>query len=372
MSAVHPDVDRPAAVATAAAITFPEVPSSLELSCHYRNTAHTRSKSMATESSFPDSFIDEDPQKALEELNKALQGDSDNAQWFCQRAYAHILLKNYSCAVDDAKKAQQLKSSLPLAFMRTGIAEYHLKLFESAHAAFTQGHQLDVSDKSFEVWIKRCEEMMGEGRQIGSGNRGGEQTPAAPPVKHDWYQTESQVIVTVMAKNVPKDGVCVNYTERELSATIKLASEENYNLDLHLLHSIVPQQSNFKILTTKVEFKMKKADAIRWEKLEGEGQESNIKHFNPNDYPSSSQGARKWDKIMVDISEEEKNEKLEGDAALNKLFQQIYCDGTDEVKRAMNKSFMESAGTVLSTNWTDVGKRKVDMNPPDDVDYKKY
>ncbi|XP_010795797.1 suppressor of G2 allele of SKP1 homolog isoform X2 [Notothenia coriiceps] len=97
---------------------------------------------MATES-FPDIFIDEDPQKALEELNEALQGDSDNAQWFCQRAYAHILLKNYSCAVDDAKKAQQLKPSLPLAFMRTGIAEYHLKLFESAHAAFTQGHQLD-------------------------------------------------------------------------------------------------------------------------------------------------------------------------------------------------------------------------------------
>ncbi|XP_010789621.1 suppressor of G2 allele of SKP1 homolog, partial [Notothenia coriiceps] len=78
-----------------------------------------------------------------------------------------------------------------------------------------------------------------------------EQTPAAPPVKHDWYQTESQVIVTVMAKNVPKDGVCFNYMERELSATMKLASGENYNLDLHLLHSIIPQQSNFKILTTK-------------------------------------------------------------------------------------------------------------------------
>lgn len=33
---------------------------------------------------------------------------------------------------------------------------------------------------------------------------------------------------------------------------------------------------------------------------------------------------------------------------------------------------MESGGTVLSTNWIDVGKRRVEMNPPDDVEFKKY
>ncbi|KAI3375252.1 hypothetical protein L3Q82_021754, partial [Scortum barcoo] len=231
------------------------------------------------------------------------------------------------------------------------IAEYHLNHYESAHAAFTQGHQLDVSDKSFEVWIKQCEEMMGGQTQIGSGNR----------VSFSAHPPGGIVALSMSGKRQP----C-------LSATIRLASGENHNLNFHLLHPIVPEQSSFKILTTKVEFKIKKTDAIRWERLEGEGQETNIKHFNPNQYPSSSHYSRKWDKMVVDISEEEKSEKLEGDAALNKLFQQIYCDGSDEVKRAMNKSFMESGGTVLSTNWKDVGKRKVEMSPPDDVEFKKY
>ncbi|XP_058489153.1 protein SGT1 homolog isoform X3 [Solea solea] len=328
---------------------------------------------MATERqvkrNFPDSFIDEDPQKALEALNEALQPDTDNAEWFCQRAYAHILLKNYVCAVDDATKAQQLKPGLPLAFMRTGIAEYYLNHYKSAHTAFSQGHQLDVSDTTFEIWIKRCEEKMGDQTQDNSVNK---QTPAVPAVKHDWYQTESQVIVTVMAKNVPKDGVCVNFMEKELSASIQISSGENYSLHLHLLHPIIPEQSSFRILTTKVEIKMKKTDAIRWEKLEGEGQESNIKHFNPHEYPSSSHLTCKWDQMVVDLNEEEKKENLEGDAALNKLFQQIYTDGSDEVKRAMNKSFMESGGTVLSTNWKDVAKKTVEMNPPDDVEFVKY
>lgn len=33
---------------------------------------------------------------------------------------------------------------------------------------------------------------------------------------------------------------------------------------------------------------------------------------------------------------------------------------------------MESGGTVLSTNWGDVGTRKVDVKPPDDAEFKKY
>ncbi|KAJ8011727.1 hypothetical protein DPEC_G00061240 [Dallia pectoralis] len=325
----------------------------------------TRYSPMATERIFPDSFIDEDPQKALEELNEALKGNPDNAEWFCQRAYAHLQMANYNCAVVDAKKAQELNPSLALAFLRTGIAEYHLNHFASSHAALTHGRSLDVSDGTFQTWIKCCEELMGTANQTEKENK-------TSHIKHDWYQTESQVIVTIMVKNAPKEGVVIKFSEQQCSAVVKLPSGEDFSLNINLLHPIVPQQSTFKVLSTKVEIKMKKTEGIRWEKLEGEGLEPSAKHFTPQQYPSSSSSSRNWDKVVVDISEEEKKEKLEGDAALNKLFQQIYSDGTDEVKRAMNKSFMESGGTVLSTNWTDVGKRTVEMSPPDDVEFKKY
>jgi suppressor of G2 allele of SKP1 len=36
------------------------------------------------------------------------------------------------------------------------------------------------------------------------------------------------------------------------------------------------------------------------------------------EYPTSSKKATNWDKIVNEIENEEKNEQLEGDAALNK------------------------------------------------------
>ena len=39
-------------------------------------------------------------------------------------------------------------------------------------------------------------------------------------------------------------------------------------------------------------------------------------------YPSSSHMYKNWDRLAKQIQEEEKSENLEGDAALNKLFQQ--------------------------------------------------
>uniref|UniRef100_A0A452R6Z1 Protein SGT1 homolog n=1 Tax=Ursus americanus TaxID=9643 RepID=A0A452R6Z1_URSAM len=292
--------------------------------------------------SFSDALIEEDPQAALEELTKALEQKPDDAQ-YCQRAYCHILLGNYCDAVADAKKSLELNPNNSTAILRKGICKYHEKNYAAALETFIEGQKLDSTDPDFTVWIKRCQEA-----QNGS---------------------QSEV------SNVQKNNVYVEFSEKELSALLKLPSEEDYNLKLRLLHPIIPEQSTFKVLSTKIEIKMKKTEAVRWEKLEGEGDVPKPKRFIAdvkNLYPSSSHYTRNWDKLVGEIKEEEKNEKLEGDAALNKLFQQIYSDGSDEVKRATNKSFIESGGIVLSTNWSDVGKRKVEINPPDDMEWKKY
>ena len=159
----------------------------------------------------------------------------------------------------------------------------------------------------------------------------------------------------------------------------KLPDGTDYVLKLNLLFPIIADQCSFAVMKTKVEIKMKKCDGIRWTALEGQAP-TYVKHIpivtdsaaQPPAYPSSAPKKKDWDKIESEITKEEAEEKPEGEAALNQLFQKIYCEGSDEIRRAMNKSFQESGGTVLSTNWSEVAKEKVTVKPPDGLEFKKW
>ncbi|XP_013773603.1 protein SGT1 homolog [Limulus polyphemus] len=199
--------------------------------------------------------------------------------------------------------------------------------------------------------------------------------------RYEWYQTESHVVITILLKNLKDDDVKIVFLPEDLSCSIKLPGGTDYNLELELSHEIVPSKSSWKLLPSKIEIKMKKAEGIRWTALEKTEETRKLKQIPqdhsasagpPTVYPSSAQHQKDWDKLVLDIKKEEETEKPEGEAALNELFQKIYAEGSDEVKKAMNKSFMESGGTVLSTNWQEVGSKHVEVKPPDGMEWKKW
>lgn len=201
-----------------------------------------------------------------------------------------------------------------------------------------------------------------------------------PKIKHDWYQTETHVIVTILAKNT--DDTKVAYDENTLSVSAKLPSGNEYSLELNLAHPIIAEQCLHKVLASKIEIKLKKRDGIRWNTLEGNPVKQKVVQPIPSEilqhndqipkYPSSCKKVKDWDKVEKEIEKQEAEETPEAEAALNALLQRIYGNGSDEVRRAMNKSFVESGGTVLSTNWSEVGQGKVERKLPDGMEWKSW
>ncbi|CAF1931616.1 unnamed protein product [Brassica oleracea var. botrytis] len=80
----------------------------------------------------------------------------------------------------------------------------------------------------------------------------------------------------------------------------------------------------------------------------------------------SSTKVKDYDKL-----EDEKDDKLEGDAALNKFFREIYLN-SDEDMRILHNQQVESNGTVLSIDWKDVGAKKIECTLHDDLALKTW
>ncbi|KAF6162151.1 hypothetical protein GIB67_008280 [Kingdonia uniflora] len=252
-------------------------------------------------------------------------------------------------------------------------------------------------------------------------------TPAKPKYRHEFYQKPEEVVFTIYAKGIPAKNVVIDFGEQILSIVIDVPGDNAYHFHPRLFGKIVPEKCKYEVMPTKIEIRLAKAEAIVWTSLEftreitvlqkinvssgvdeslwlGMGKlnqsppllcesdlaETNmVEHFvfyafsrlsaelgsvtsHKPSYPSSRTKATDWDKLEAQVKKEEKEEKLDGDAAVNKLFRDIYQDADDDMKRAMSKSYLESNGTVLSTNWKDVGAKKVESTPPDGMEVKKW
>lgn len=179
---------------------------------------------------------------------------------------------------------------------------------------------------------------------------------SAERVKYRWYETDPRVVVEVPLKNVNEQDVTVNYAPQNLEISIKLPDDEIYSLKLNLFKEIVPNECSYRIRSSKVEVYLPKVQHSRWDKLEKD---------EPK--PEVSVQTKNWDKVVKENLTEN-----DEDSSIDQLFAKIYADGNDDQKRAMLKSFTESGGTVLSTNWDEVGKKKVDIKPPEGLEFKSW
>jgi len=339
-----------------------------------------------------DAFVDEEYDKAKENYSQAIKLEPDKSAYYFKRSICNFKLQDYSGSALDAESSIKLDSKNPKAYLRLGLAKFQLKEYVAAKEAFQNLLALDATSKEAQEWIAKCKaeipdepSLASEVAKPVSGAPDADRTEQKPvgklTIKHDWYQTETHVVLTLMTKNRKKDDVEIEFGKQNLSITVKLSSDNDFNWELDLAHLIEPKSCIFRVLSTKIEIKMQKAEGRRWTSLECRDEPVYAKLDNQDKsaddsatlhYPSSSKKYHDWDKLAANVEKEDSEEKKEGDAALNELFQKIYANADDDTRRAMNKSYQESGGTVLSTNWKDIGKEKVQVKPPDGMEYKKY
>lgn len=179
-------------------------------------------------------------------------------------------------------------------------------------------------------------------------------------VRHDWYQSETKVVITVMLKNAKEKNYEVNIEQQRVHMTA-----DGYELDIQLFAPINVERSSHKDYPSKVEITLAKETGIRWDALEQKAA-AQIQMTAPPPIHKKD-----WDSLAKEVEKSEEAE-AQSEEALQRLFKKIYSSSSTEVQKAMNKSFSESGGTVLSTNWKEVGQDKVEVKPPEGCDFRKW
>lgn len=276
----------------------------------------------------------------------------------------HLKMDDFPSAIADTNKAIKIDPSNSKALLRKGIACFNMEEFATAKAAFEKGREVDAGNNQFKTWIRKCNAEL-EDEMVGDEAAAAEaaiapptaaaaavpatipQPPAPKPVqrfRHDFIQNPTHVTVTVYIKGATKENCEVEFTPTSLSLDWTISGSDSWQLMFDpLFGNIVPEDSAASFFGTKLEMRLKKKEAGKWDKLEKDVEAKELDELTEEEikrkrdyYPSSkAQGgqAKNWDKIAQEIPED----KLEGEEALNGFFQQIYGRGDPEVISSSRK-----------------------------------
>ncbi|PWW72105.1 SGS-domain-containing protein [Tuber magnatum] len=400
----------------------------------------------------------QDYSQAIELFTQALRQTPESPDYYIKRSTAYQRSSNYANALKDAEIAVVLgykrgkRELISSAQLRRGASLFMKKRYGDAGFCIGEAEKkvagekeknligiwknkieiqlskLDDDDPTREITVSEVPDVEvpipGEQKESVPADRSGEDralgTTAQPPpapgvstpasrIRHEWYQTASQVVLTIFVKGVPRDKATVEITSESVSVAFPLAGGSEWTFDISpLFDKIDPMTSGFSILSTKIEIKLAKANQNRkWSDLEapehplalGTGEALTATAGKPKEalpvYPTSSKrGPKDWDKVAKALTARPREERkgketatdkegedpegaeydsdYEGGDPVNHFFKKLYKDADEDTRRAMMKSYVESNGTALSTNWQEVGRAQVETNPPDGMVAKKW
>eukprot|EP00760_Papus_ankaliazontas_P016946 PhM_4_TR16957/c0_g1_i1/m.74455/K12795/SUGT1, SGT1; suppressor of G2 allele of SKP1 len=222
-----------------------------------------------------------------------------------------------------------------------------------------------------EMWTRKVDTHLQEEQAVATKQQQDQQQQQsrAPSVRHEFFQTLSNVTLTFYIKNCADSDVTasVQAEGRELHIKIK-----DHDMTIGPLYGRVESDLKITVKSMKIEVVMTKTESMNWGGLLA-GATGNVTSAAPVAAPTTATVTAKrhvkdWSKEKI----EDEDDKLDGDQALQACFRNIYSQASDEARMAMMKSFQESGGTVLSTNWQDVGSRTVEAQAPKGMEAKQW
>lgn len=369
--------------------------------------------------------------EAVELYTQAIKLSPEAPDYYIKRSIAHQRTSQYQLALDDADKGVFLgkkrgkRDIIGTAQLRRGISLQTLGRLGDSKFCLELAKKYNDKEKTIDVWLKKVEGELAKATDESKKEvtvkeipeveiekpkpvvvapppppPEGVQTPASK-IRHEFYDTTSHVVFTLYVKGVPKDKAVVSITATTVSISFPMPNGSTFSYELDPLYEEIDSlDSKYDILSTKIEIKLKKKrPGLKWKAIEGSHSaptpaaapvvaesKSEPKVESAPAYPTSSKhGPKNWDKLASELAKKEKkkDEKVtvdsiddelddeEGDP-VNNLFKKIYAGADEDTKRAMMKSYIESNGTALSTNWKDVSKGKVETSPPEGMEAKGW
>ncbi|KAK2949141.1 putative SGT1 like protein [Blattamonas nauphoetae] len=210
-------------------------------------------------------------------------------------------------------------------------------------------------------------------------------TTSSPAPKYEFFQSEETLTFNLYVKQLKAEECHVELSEGQFTFTFRPPNSDSQAITLYTYARIQTTPPRVSIKGTKAEIVFQKEDKFVWPGFERNPDQplgvdgtfsQSIDQSTSSTaklYPSSK-GKKDWDALAQEVAKQEEEEKKNhsGEESLNDLLKGIFDKADPDTRRAMMKSFQESNGTVLSTNWNEVGAKKVDPQPPKGMEVKDY